>query len=105
MAINYVTIKAQIKDGKLVNPELPENVVDGEVELQVPVATEVQAAQTVDDAPLTDDEIDALMRPHPKSGAEIAQNPAIGSWANKGITDSVEWVQEQRRKRRGKRGW
>jgi hypothetical protein len=41
MAINYVMIKAQIKDSKLVNPELPENVIDGEVELQVPVATEV----------------------------------------------------------------
>jgi hypothetical protein len=105
MAVNYVVVKGYIKDGKL-NVDLPDNVADGEVEVTLPIAEEASDAHSVagDVKPLTDEEIAALMKPNPKTGAEIANNPAIGAWANYGITDSVEWIEEQRRKRREKRG-
>ncbi len=102
MATNTVTVKGYIKNGKI-NVDLPENVVDGEIIIEIPVETASPVPQN--DQPLTDEEIDALMKPNPKPGSEIVKNPAIGSWAHKGITDSVEWVAEQRRKRREKIGW
>lgn len=104
MAVNYVTVKGYIKDGEL-KVELPDNVTDGEVQVVLPVTTETLAADHPDEAPLTDEEIAAFMRPDPKTGAEIIALGHIGGWEHKGITDSVEWVQEQRRKRKAKRGW
>ncbi len=102
MAINYIAVKGYIKDGEL-HVELPNNVIDGEIEVKIPVVDDLDDSTYA--PPLTDEEIDALMKPNPKTGAEIAKNPAIGSWANKGITNSVEWVAEQRHKRRDKTGW
>jgi hypothetical protein len=98
MVTDYITVKGYIKGGEL-KVDLPENVLDGEVEVKVIVANK---EATIDDQPLTDEEIDALMRPNPKTGAEIVKNPAIGSWAHKDITDSVEFIKELRRKRREK---
>ncbi len=104
MAVNYVMVKGYIKDGEL-KVDLPDDVPDGEVEVVLRVTNESPVDDKLDEAPLTDEEIVALMRPNPKTGAEIARNPAIGAWADYGITDSVEWIKEQRRKRREKRGW
>jgi hypothetical protein len=103
MATTYVTVKGYIKDGQ-VQIDLPENVTDGEIEVRVPVETEPNTSpQEV--LTLTDEELDALMKPNPKTGAEIIALGHTGGWKDKGITDSVEWVLEQRRKRREKRGW
>lgn len=99
MATGYMTIKGYIKDGKL-KVDLPENVVDGEVEVKVVVASEDIPA--IDDQPFTDEEIDALMRPSPKTGAEIVALGHTGGWEHKGIEDSVEFIKELRRKRREK---
>lgn len=104
MAVNYVVVKGYIKDGKL-EIDLPDNVTDGEVEVTLPVRQEKVSSAMQDETPLTDEEIEAFMRPNPKTGAEIAKNPSIGAWADYGITDSVEWINEQRRKQREKRGW
>lgn len=106
MAANYVTIKGFIKDGELML-DLPENVQDGEVEVRVAVDAQASpegAPQEIE--PLwSEEELDALINPHPKTGAEIIALGHTGGWEHKGITDSVEWVKEQRRKRREKRGW
>jgi hypothetical protein len=102
MATNTITVKGYIKDGKI-TVDLPENVVDGEVIIEIPVETDKPLPQN--DQPLTDEEIDALMKPNPKTGAEIIALGHTGGWEHKGITDSVEWVLEQRRKHREKRGW
>ncbi len=105
MAANYVTIKGYIKDGELML-DLPENVQDGEVEVRVIVEAELDASPVPDDRPLTNAEIDEFLRRKPgKTGAEIVAAGLLGGWEHKGITDSVEWVKEQRRKRREKRGW
>jgi hypothetical protein len=97
MAMNYVTIKGYIRNGKL-DVELPENVEDGEVEIKIPVPE-------LDEEPLTDAEIEDMLRPEPKSGAEIVELGHTGGWEHKGIKDGVEWIEDQRRKRREKRGW
>ncbi|MCQ3930640.1 MAG: hypothetical protein DPW16_09275 [Chloroflexi bacterium] len=55
--------------------------------------------------PLTDEEIAEMLRPEPMTGAEIVAAGLTGGWADMGIADGAEWVQEQRRKRREKRGW
>ncbi|MBZ0242621.1 MAG: hypothetical protein K8F24_05355, partial [Bacteroidales bacterium] len=73
------------------------------------VMVTIEAVEAVvapnDEQPLSDAEIEELMQPNPKTGAEIAKNPAIGSWADMGIIDSVEWLVEQRRKRREQNQW
>ncbi len=100
MATHYITIKGYIENGEL-KVDLPENVADGEVEVKI--AVEDISANV--DEPLTDEQIDALMRPSPKTGAEIIAAGHTGGWEHKGITDSVEWLQNRRRQRREKRGW
>ena len=45
------------------------------------------------------------MTPTPKTGAEIVAAGHTGGWEDYGISDSVEWVEEQRRKRREQREW
>ncbi|MBI5668319.1 MAG: hypothetical protein HZC41_09955 [Chloroflexi bacterium] len=65
MTTQYVTIKGYIRDGKL-NVELPDNVVDGEVEVKIPIPAE-------EDKPLTEAEIRELMTPNPKTIGEILE--------------------------------
>lgn len=93
-----MTLKGYItEDGKL-EVELPEDHPVGEVNIII----ESEKTETE----WTDEEIAELMRHgEPQTGAEIAKSPEVGSWAHKGIEDSVEWINEQRRKRREKRGW
>ena len=94
--------------GKLVF-DLPEDLPDDEFELVIKVSregvTETPVAIEDDETPLTDEEIAEMMRPEPKTGAEIVALGHTGGWEHKGITDSVEWVKEQRRKRRERLGW
>ena len=101
MAINYVTVKGYLKDGKI-EVDLPENALEGEVELRV--AVDIQLENQPE--PLwTDEELAKLIKPDPKPGAEIVALGHTGGWEHKGIEDSVEWVKEQRRQRREQRGW
>lgn len=103
MAVNYVTVKGYLKDGKI-EADLPDDVIDGEIELKV--AVERSGDSFEEDAPLwTDEELAALIQPEPKTGAEIIALGHTGGWEHKGIEDSVEWVSELRRQRREKRGW
>ena len=100
MTVNY-TIKGYIRNGEL-HIDLPKDIVEAEVEMQVTVLDE----PVNDDAPLTDEEIEGFLKSKPgKTGAEIAQSPEIGAWAHMGITDSVEWVNELKRKRRERHQW
>ena len=53
-----------------------------------------------DDAPLTLEEIHALLSVGPKTGAEIVESGVVGAWKHLEIRDGVEWVNEQKRKQR-----
>jgi hypothetical protein len=101
--MNYITIKGYVRDGKI-EADLPDDVIEGEIELKVPVERDVISD---DDAiPLwTDEELAELIKPNPKTGAEIVALGHTGGWEHKGIEDSVEWLAELRRQRREKRGW
>jgi hypothetical protein len=93
-------VKVDITEDREVTIKIPDDFPLGEAE--VVIAVEPEKEITVEDeAPLTDEEINDLLRRKPgKTGAEIAASGLIGSWKHKGIEDSVAWVEEQRRKRR-----
>ena len=91
MAISYVKIRGHIKDGKLA-VELPENVVDGEVEVTLPV----QDAEV-----WTDAEIQEFMTFKPVPANQLK----TGGWEGMDIEDSAEWVEELRRKEEERQGW
>ena len=89
--------------GKL-KVDLPEGLTPGEVDVTITVPTPDELSD--EDQPLTDEEIVELMRPNPKTGAEIvARLEREGGWEDKGIADGAEWVKEQRRKRREQHKW
>ena len=58
-----------------------------------------------DERPLTSDEIKELMRVEPLPPAEVVAQGLLGTWADMGITDGAEWVNEQKRKRKERRKW
>ena len=89
MAIHYVTIKGHIKNGKLEDIELPPNTPDGDVEIHIPAL-----------------EDDLTTQPLPENftfEAVPSDQLIVGGWEDVGITDSVEWVTEMRRKQREER--
>ncbi|MEZ4670168.1 MAG: hypothetical protein R3E39_19860 [Anaerolineae bacterium] len=94
-------LKAFITESGEIKAKLPQNHPIGEVQLII----EVTEVTPIDEEPLTADEIAELMRPEPKTGAEIVALGHTGGWEHKGITDGVEWIEAQRRKRREQRGW
>jgi hypothetical protein len=86
-------------DGKL-EVELPQGLPAGEVKLTVEVDME-ESPQTENDwekQPWTDEELKELLTIKPMTGHEIVAAGLVGGWEDLEITDSVEWVEEQRRK-------
>jgi len=85
--------------------ELPDEVAQNNITL-VKVSNG-NASDTIadDEIAWTDEEIAEMLQPDPKTGAEIVALGHTGGWEHLGIEDSVEWLQEQRRKRREARGW
>lgn len=84
MSIHYVTIKGRIKDGKL-DAELPNNVIDGEAEIMIPVAnSELEGNEPIHFRGLT--------------VGEILTSDVIGGWKDRNIPDSLEYLMEFRRK-------
>ena len=90
-------LKGQVTlDGQLVF-ELPEKLPPGDVDITI----EIQNA----DEQFTSAEIKELLTFTPTSGADVVAAGLVGGWEDKGITDPVAWVEEQRRKQREQRGW
>lgn len=58
-----------------------------------------------EDQPITPEELEEFLRVKPMTGAEIVKAGFVGGWEHKGITDSVAWVEEQRRKRGYQAKW
>jgi len=55
--------------------------------------------------PYTPEEVAAMMRPQKLTPGEMETQGLIGGWADMGITDGAEWVNEQKRKRRERNKW
>jgi len=81
-------IQGKLKDGKL-EIEIPDDLREGEYSVLVEVN---QPVDTPDD-----DEVRIQFQPKP------AEQIQTGGWEHVDIQDSVEWVSEQRRKRREQR--
>lgn len=89
------------EDGELVF-ETPKNLPPGEVQITIEVPKETSSPLEQD---FTDEEIRELRAIKPKSGKEIVESGLTGGWEHKGITDSVAWVEEQRRKQKERKRW
>lgn len=90
------------KDGEL-HVQLPSGIPEG----QIDVVLEIDRLEdeSASEPAWTEAEIAEMIRPDPKTGAEIVALGHTGGWEHLGITDSLTWVEAQRRKRRAKRGW
>lgn len=53
----------------------------------------------------TPEELAEMMRVEPLPPKEIIERGLLGTWADQGITDGAEWVNEQKRKRKERRKW
>jgi hypothetical protein len=51
------------------------------------------------DEPWKPGEIEEMLKADPHPPAEVAARGLLGKWADHGITDGAEWVNEQKRKR------
>jgi hypothetical protein len=87
------------EEGELIF-EPPKDLPPGNVEITIKVPS--GAAKPLEQD-FTDEEIKELLTFTPKSGKEIVESGLAGGWEDKGITDPVRWVDEQRRKRREQR--
>ena len=99
-----IHLKGHVTDeGELIF-DPPKDLPPGEV--QITIEAKAEAPAEVDaDQDFTDEEIKELLTFTPTSGREVIELGLTGAWADMGITDSEEWVQEQRRKRRERGQW
>lgn len=88
------------------NGRITEN---GELEIDLPPGLPPGEARVTIEIPLepawSPEEIREALTIKPMTGAEIVAAGLVGGWEDKGITDSAEWLEEQRRRRRERRSW
>jgi hypothetical protein len=90
-----IRLKGQVTSEGQLLVDLPGDLPPGEVDITIEIP---QAAET-----FTEEEIAELLTFKPTSGAEVVAAGLTGGWEHKNITDPVEWVEEQRRKRKARR--
>ncbi len=99
-----IHLKGQVTDDGELIFDPPKNLPPGEVQITIQAKAEESAEAPEDaDQDFTDEEIKELLTFKAKTGKEIVEQGLVGGWEDMGITDSVEWVEEQRRKRRERR--
>lgn len=86
--------------------KLPEGLPPVEVKVTVEVPVQPEELPW-EERPWTEEEIQEMLKPRPRlTGAEIVKLlEEEGGWEHMGITDSAEWVEAQRRKRREQNKW
>lgn len=89
-----IQIDGRVTDDGQLQFDLPADLPPGDARITIEVgAQEVDLSQQ-----FTDEEIADLLTFTPKSGAQIVAEGLVGGWEHKGIEDSVEFVEELRRK-------
>jgi len=89
-----IELSGQITEAGELKLELPSGLPAGEVWITIEIPEEPA---------WTEDELKRALQITPMTGAEIVAAGLTGGWEDMGITDSVAWVAEQRRKRRERR--
>lgn len=91
-----IQLNGRITEEGALEIKLPEGLPAGEARITI----EISPGEV-----WTQEELERAVRIEPMSGSEMVQAGLTGGWDALGITDSVEWVEEQRRKRRDQRAW
>lgn len=94
------------ENGKLIVDIPPGSGLAAGDEVAITVHTYQQApteAVTYTEAELN--ELIALLKPNPKTGAEIVASGVVGAWADENIASGVGWTAEQRERRAAKNRW
>jgi hypothetical protein len=102
--MTLIKLTGKINEQGELEVKLPKGLPHVAVNLTMELLDEAKEASW-EDQPWTDEELEALHRIEPKTGAEIVAAGHIGGWEDYGITDSVEWLEKQRQKRREQREW
>lgn len=77
------------QEGKL-EVELPKGLLPGDVHVRI---------ERVSNEPLSEEEIERLVKTKPTAGSAIVAEGLTGGWRDLGIEDGQAWVDELRRKR------
>jgi len=104
--MTLIQLTGKINDQGQLELELPKGLPSGAVHvtLEIPASTDDIPWE---ERPWTDEELEALLKTEPKTGAEIAEwlkKESPTGWEHIGMTGE-EWVEEQRRKDRERSKW
>jgi hypothetical protein len=91
-------IKVNVTESRKVEITLPDEFPLGEADVTVAVEYKPTAIAS-------DREFQELTSLNPKTGEDIVKNPAVGSWADLGIEDSVEFVKDVRQREESRQQW
>jgi hypothetical protein len=69
------------------------------------LATSSELPSEEDRPPFTAEELAELTKVEPLPPAEVVALGLLGTWADMGIEDGAEWVNQQKQKRRERRKW
>ena len=98
--MTLIQLTGKINDQGQLELELPEGLPSGEVHVTLEIEPDNNDIPW-EDLPWTDEELEALLKVEPKTGAEIAteiQSGMLGDgWSHIKVS-GAEWVEEQRRK-------
>jgi hypothetical protein len=97
--MTIIHLVGRINDAGQLEVALPAGLPQGEARITIEITSDP------DDKPLSDAEIDELLRIEPMTGKEIVESGLLGGWEDKGITDSAAWIEEQRKKRSDQHRW
>lgn len=89
-----IQLNGRITEEGALEIKLPEGLPPGDARITI----EISPGEA-----WTQEELERAVRIEPMSGSDIVKAGLAGGWEGRGITDSVEWVEEQRRKRRERR--
>ena len=104
--MTLIQLTGKINEQGQLEVDLPKGLPTGEVKLTMEFSGTTDDLPW-EDRPWTDEELEALLKTEPKTGAEIAEwllNENITGWEHIGMTGE-EWVEEQRRKDRERSKW
>jgi hypothetical protein len=74
-------------------------------EIKAMVSAEHLPQPTASDTAWTQEEIEAVINPQPKTGAEIIAAGLTGTWQHLSEQDTVEWLNARKSERRQRRQW
>lgn len=89
-----IQVRGRVTESGALECELPSGLPTGEARITIEIPVEDRWTQ---------EELDEALRVAPWTGKQIVEAGLLGGWADEGISDSVEWVEQQRRQRRERR--